>query len=56
MELCDQCLNNMQDEDGEEYCGVQLDEDEYARYLQRHYRSCPYFEPGDEYKIVRRQN
>ena len=35
---------------------VQLDEDEYARYLARRNPACPYYEPGDESKIVRRQN
>ena len=35
---------------------MDLDEDEMARYLSRTTSACPYFEPGDEYKIVRRQN
>ena len=36
--------------------GGALDEDEMARYLSHTTLSCPYFEPGDEYKIVRKQN
>ena len=56
MDECDACLNNVQDEDGGYYCAVDLDEDEMARFLAGHYRHCPYFEPGDEYKMVRRQN
>ena len=53
---CEACLNNQQD--GSYYCAVggALDEDEMARYLSRTTSACPYFEPGDEYKIVRRQN
>ncbi len=55
---CEACLNNQQDEYGSYYCAVgdALDEDEMARYLSRTTSACPYFEPGDEYKIVRRQN
>lgn len=49
---CEACLNNQQDEYGSYY----WDEDEMARYLSRTTSACPYFEPGDEYKIVRRQN
>ena len=55
---CEYCLNNVQDEHGSWYCaqGGCLDEDEMARYLSHTTLSCPYFEPGDEYKIVRKQN
>ena len=52
---CEACLNNQQDEYGSAGGGA-LDEDEMARYLSRTTSACPYFEPGDEYKIVRRQN
>ena len=48
---CEICLNNVQDEYGS--C---LDEDEMARYLSRSTAACPFFEPGDEYKIVQKQN
>lgn len=49
---CEYCLNNQQDEYGSWYCaeGGALDEDEMARYLSHTTLSCPYFEPGDEYK------
>lgn len=53
---CDYCMNLDRDEEGNEYCTVQLDEDEMARYLSRTHRECPYFQLGDEYTIVRRQN
>ena len=42
---CEICLNNVQDEYGSWYCaqGGCLD-------------ACPFFESGDEYKIVQKQN
>lgn len=54
---CEICLNNVQDETGSYYCaeGGSLDEDEMARYLARTTAACPFFEPGDEYKIVNKQ-
>ena len=58
MERCDICLNNVTDEYGEPYCAraAALDEDEYVLLMARSDAPCPFFEPGDEYKIVRRQN
>ena len=52
------CVNNVPDEYGICYCaqGAALDEDEMARYLSRSTRACPFFEAGDEYSIVRKQN
>ena len=32
-----------------------LDEDEMARFLADEYRDCPYYVPGDEYLVVRKQ-
>ena len=53
---CDECMNFGYDEELEEYeCQVYLDEDDMARYLSRNYTCCPYFQGGDEYKIVRKQ-
>ena len=54
---CEVCLNNVQDEYGSYYCaeGGSLDEDEMARYLSHATAACPFFEPGDEYKIVNKQ-
>ena len=51
-------MNNVQDEYGSWYCaqGGCLDEDEMARYLSRSTVACPFFESGDEYKIVQKQN
>ena len=38
------------------YCEANFDEDDYARYMQNKPSHCPYFQPDDEYKIVRKQN
>ena len=57
MTQCEACCFYNYDEEYDEYiCDVDLDEDEMARYLSRTTSACPYFEPGDEYKIVRRQS
>ena len=55
---CEICLNNVQDEYGSWYCaqGGCLDEDVMARYRSRSTAACPFFESGDEYKIVQKQN
>ena len=44
------------DEDYEEYvCDMDMDEDEYVRFLSDSHYVCPYYRNGDEYKIVRKQ-
>ena len=54
---CDICVHYEYDDDaGAVICTVNLDEDEYERYLSGSYRNCPYYQPFDEYKVVRRQN
>lgn len=53
---CDYCSNNIYDEELNYYvCDMNLDEDEMARFVSGNYRDCPYFQMGDEYKIVRKQ-
>ena len=53
---CEYCCFYEYDEDDDEYyCSVDMDEDDYARLMQGHFRSCPYFRSGDEYRIVRHQ-
>lgn len=48
--------NYVYDEDYECYtCEMDLDEDEMARFLADEYRDCPYYVPGDEYLVVRKQ-
>lgn len=44
------------DESDEYYCGVNMDEDDYGRFVSSNKRECPYFNFYDEYSIVRKQN
>ena len=54
---CETCANYYLDEqNGEYFCDVNLDEDEMARFLTYSTFNCPYYEYFDEYKIVRKQN
>ena len=53
---CDFCaFNEYDDEDEEDYCSVNMDEDDFARFMQSDYKQCPYFKNGDEYRVVRHQ-
>lgn len=53
---CDTCGNYVYDEEYDEYyCTVDMDEDDYARMMYSHYKGCPYYQNGDEYRIVRKQ-
>lgn len=53
---CEYCANYVYDEDDESYyCDVNLDEDEYYRFMNSNYKECPYFRNGDEYLVVRHQ-
>ena len=57
MAICDMCAHYCYDEDTEEYfCDVELDEDEYIRFLSSSNENCPYFRLDDEYGVVKRQN
>lgn len=56
MNSCDTCLNLETDEDNSTYCTVDMDEDEYLHLLQSSYKGCPYYRPGSEHDIVRKQN
>ena len=54
---CEFCAHYEYDDEMDCYvCEMNLDEDEMARYLSRSTAACPFFEPGDEYKIVQKQN
>lgn len=56
MGTCETCAYYAYDEEWEEYyCQVQMDEDEYVRLLEGHYKQCPYYRDGDEYKIAAKQ-
>ncbi len=53
---CEFCGNYEYDEESDCYiCQVSLDEDEMCRFLRGQEFACPYYRPGDEYRIVRRQ-
>lgn len=53
---CEYCANYIYDEDSGSYsCDVSMDEDEYYRFVSSEYRECPYYQSGDEYRIVRHQ-
>ena len=54
---CESCVFYDYDEDYDTYaCQLNLDEDEMARFLAGHTRSCPYDRFYDEYKSVQKQN
>ncbi len=54
---CEMCVYfDTDDETGEEYCSVNLDEDEMISFMTENTAHCPYFYLHDEYKTVRRQN
>ena len=54
---CESCANYVYDAEYDEYyCDCRLDEDEMARFMTNTLKDCPYFQDGDEYKIVRKQN
>lgn len=56
MNECDTCAYNFYDEEYDCYlCGMNIDEDEYARIIQYKQKKCPYYRDGDEYKIAKKQ-
>lgn len=56
MAACEFCSNYVFDEEENTYyCDVNLDEDEYYRFMNSNFRNCPYYQSNDEYKIVRHQ-
>ena len=53
---CETCVFYDYDEEYDYYyCSCDMDEDDYARVLEGHYKRCPFWRDGDEYKTVRRQ-
>lgn len=53
---CETCMNYEYDEEYEYYvCTKDLDEDEMYHFLKGNTCSCPYYQFGDEYSIVRKQ-
>lgn len=54
---CDICMNYEYDEEYDCYrCSVDLDMDEAEQFMTYSFRNCPYFRPGNEYTIVKKQN
>ncbi|MEA5142844.1 MAG: DUF6472 family protein [Oscillibacter sp.] len=53
---CECCqFYSYDEEDDTYYCEVDLDEDEMMRFLSSGHADCPYWRPGDEYLLARRQ-
>lgn len=53
---CESCNFFVYDELYDDYvCDMDLDEDETARFIGGSFSDCPYYRPGDEYTIVRKQ-
>ncbi len=53
---CDTCANNVYDDDFESYvCQINMDEDEYYRFVESERRQCPYYAPDDDYFLARKQ-
>lgn len=56
MDKCESCVFYSYDEDYDDYiCEMDLDEDEMRLFIQGSFHTCPYFQYGDEYRIVRKQ-
>ena len=54
---CTKCLYYEYDEEsGEDFCTLSLDEDEYVAFMNRKSVGCPYYREYDEYSTVRKQN
>ena len=53
---CDTCAYCGYDEDyGEYVCDIDMDEDDYIRFLSDRHSQCPYYRNGDEDLVVRSQ-
>ena len=54
---CEYCAHYVYDDYMGVYtCEVDLDEDEMERFLRGNEQACHYFNPYDEYGIVKKQN
>ena len=54
---CEDCAFFVFDDDAECYtCEKDLDEDEMLRFLSSEEANCPFYQNGDEYATVRKQN
>lgn len=54
--VCEECANYQYDDTAAiYYCDVELDEDEMGRFLTGHTAACPYYQPANDYEIVKKQ-
>lgn len=54
---CEDCENYDYDEESDSYaCMMDLDMDEFERFVLSEHSHCPYYRVRDEYRIVRKQN
>lgn len=54
---CEECMNFSYNEFYDCWeCDISMDEDELVRLECDTHYNCPYYRPGDEYTIVRKQN
>lgn len=53
---CEECMHYTYDDEYECYsCEMDLDQDEMEQFMRGNFKNCPFYEYGDEYKIVRKQ-
>lgn len=53
---CEECMHYEYDDEYECYtCEMDLDQDEMEHFIRGNMNRCPFYDPGDEYKIVRKQ-
>ncbi len=53
---CETCVYYYFDEDYDGYiCDMDIDEDDYGRLVEGHFKECPFYRDGDDYKVVRHQ-
>ena len=53
---CEQCVNYVYNSEDDFYeCLVNLDEDEFYRFISSKVDTCPYFRLDDEYALARKQ-
>ena len=53
---CESCTYYSYDEEyGCYVCDVNMDEDEYIRFISDAHYACPYYRNGDDYRVVRKQ-
>lgn len=54
---CEDCENYDYDEESDSYaCVMDLDMDEFERFVLSEHSRCPYYRVRDDYRIVRKQN